>query len=214
MKQKVKHEFRDSVIQNVFALVKLNLIFAVCCISVIGIPAGISAMTKVNMQIRKGDTVYVVGDFLEAFRKDFIKVSLCGLLVIAAGLLFGYIFWFYATMQAENTLVLTVVRCMTVFPLLLLYCSSCYLWVMNIKIDLPFGKRLRNAVSLSMICLKESGICLLVGALICFVTYFGAPHTMPFLLVFGMAFWNYTCTYYTEPMIEKFIVLHTENADS
>ena len=57
MKQKVKHEFRDSVIQNVFALVKLNLIFAVCCISVIGIPAGISAMTKVNMQIKKGDTV-------------------------------------------------------------------------------------------------------------------------------------------------------------
>jgi len=213
MKKKTKknHDFRDSVIVNVFDLVKLNLIFAVCCLSVIGIPAGINAMTKVNMQIRKGDTLYVVGDFLSILRKDFIQSTLCGLLILAVGLLFGFIFWFYATMQSENSLILTAVRWMTLIPLLILYCASCWLWVMNNMIDLPFSQRLRNAVLLSMICLKESGICLLVGALVCVVTYFGIPYTMPFLLVFGLAFWNYTCVYYTQPMIEKHIVCPPED---
>lgn len=214
MKKKNKHEFRDSVIENIFSLVKLNLIFVVCCISVIGIPAGIGAMTKVNLQIKKGDTIYVVGDFLEVLRKNFVRSSLCGLFLISAGLLLGFIFWFYATMQAQSGLILTILRCMTLIPLLWLYCASCYLWVQNEKIDLPFGKRLRNAVLLSVICPKESGICLLVGALICAVTYFGIPYTMPFLLVFGMAFWNYTCTYYIEPVIETYLAPHPDDPAS
>lgn len=210
MKKKVKHEFRDSVIQNIFSLVKLNLIFMVCCLSVIGIPAGINAMTKVTMQIRKGDSVYVVGDFMEALRKGFLKATLYGFAIIAAGLVLGYIFWFYATMQALSGLVLTVLRCMTLLPLLLLYCGSCYLWVMNNKIDLPVRELFSNALFLAVICWKESGICILVGVLICVVTLCGLPYTMPFLMVFGVVFWNYTCTYYVEPMIEKYVVHHTD----
>ena len=203
--KKRKHVFRDAVIRDIFDLVKLNLIFAVCCLSVIGIPAGIGAMTKVNLQIQRGDKLYVVGDFLHLLRTEFLSSSLCGLLIGGVALVFGYVFWFYSTMQAQNVMILTLIRCMTLLPLLVCYCASCYLWVMNAMIDLPFGKRLRNSVFLSLICLKESGIFVLVGLLICVVTYFGIPYTMPFLLVFGMAFWNYTCTYYARPVIERYV---------
>lgn len=209
-KKQKERPFRDSLIQNIFDLVKLNLIFVVCCLSVIGIPAGIHAMTTVNLQIKKGDTLYVVGDFLSVLRRDFVKSTLCGLLILAAALLFGFIFWFYATMQAQSGLLLTVLRLLTLTPLLIVYCASCYLWVMNIVIDLPLLSRLRNSVLLSLICLKESAICILVGVLLCVVAYFGIPYTMPFLLVVGLAFWNYTCVYYVHPAIEKYVAVPPE----
>ena len=204
--KKEKHAFRNAMIRDIFELVKLNLIFVVCCLSVIGIPSGIAAMTKVNLQIQRGDTIYVVPDFLREFRTGFVRSTLCGLLLTGIAVLLCYVLWFYATMQIASSVIFVLLCCMTVFPILVCYCAGCYLWVLNAMMDQPFLQRLRNAVLLSLICWKESGICLLVGIAMCAVTYFGIPYTMPFMLVFGMAFWNYTCAYYIRPVVERYLV--------
>ena len=210
--KKEKHAFRNALIRDIFELVKLNLIFVVCCLTVIGIPAGIAAMAKVNLQIQRGDTIYVIPDFLHEFRKGFISSTLCGLLLAGAAFVFAYVLWFYATMQIASSVIFVLLCCMTAIPLLVCYCAGCYLWVLNAMVEQPFGQRLRNAVLLSMICWKESGICLLAGIFICVVTYFGIPYTMPFILVFGMAFWSYTCVYYIRPVVERYVVAAPEDA--
>ena len=203
---KEKHALRNAMIRDVFEMVKLNLIFVVCCFPVISIPSAIGAMTKISTQLQKGDSIYVVGDFLHYFRIDFIKNTLSGLVLIAATLVFGYVFWFYQSAETQNGTLMALLLVMTFLPLLLCYCASCYLWVLNAVTNLSLLERVKNAVLLTVICLKESAIFLLVGILIVVVAYFGMPYTMPFLLVFGAAFWNYVCTYYANVAIKTYIL--------
>lgn len=202
---KEKHKLRNAMIRDIFELVKLNLIFVVCCFPVISIPAAIGAMTQVSVQLHNEDKIYVVGDFLHYFRVNFIKNTLSGLVLIVAATLFAFVFWFYQSAQTQYGLLLSLLLAMTLIPLLICYCTSCHLWVMNAVTELPLLQRIKNGVLLSVICLKESGIFLLVGLVVVAVTYFGVPYTTPFLLVFGLAFWNYVCTYYSYNAIKRYV---------
>jgi len=202
---KEKHVLRNAIIRDIFDLVKLNVIFVVCCFPVISIPSAIGAMTKINVQLQNGDSCYVIGDFLRYFRVNFIKNTVSGLCLAAAALVFGYVFWFYQSAESPYGTLFSLLLVLTLLPLLLCYCASCYLWVMNGVMELPMRKRLKNAVLLSVICLKESGLFLLVGALIVVVAYYGVPYTTPFLLVFGLSLWNYICTYYAYGAIKKYL---------
>ena len=203
--KKEKHVLRDAMIRDVFEMVKLNLIFVVCCIPLVSIPSAIGTMTQITLQLQRGDKTYIVGDFLHYFRINFVKHTLSALALLAVAAVFGFVFWFYSTARAASGILMTLLLVMTLIPLLLCYCASCYLWVMNTVMELPLLQRLKNAVLLSVICLKESGLFLALGVLMAVVAYYGVPYTAPFFLVFGLAYWNYVCTYHAYGAIKRYL---------
>ena len=203
---KKKQRLLRSVARDAFALVKLNLVFFICCLPLISIPAALTAMTKVNILLQREEPVSVVSDFFQTFRDEFFDSLLCGLVLAGGALLFGYVFWFYQTMAVEGNAAVTLLRAMTALPLVLCYCAACYLWVMNAVVELSFGPRLRNALSLTVVSLRSTLFCLAAGLLFGSLATLGMPYASPFFIVAGFSLWNYCCTFYALPAVERYIL--------
>lgn len=194
------------ILRDAFALVKLNLVFFACCLPLISIPAALTAMTKINVLLQKEMPVAVVSDFFQIFRDEFFDSLWCGLILAVALLFFGYVFWFYQSIKGDSNTIVMLLRTTTVLPLVLLYCSSCYLWDMNATVELNLGLRLRNALSLTVICLRVTLLCLVIGFLFGSLAILTAPYSSPFFVVAGFSLWNYCCTYYVHPVINHYIL--------
>ena len=194
------------ILRDAFALVKLNIIFFLCCLPLISIPAALTAMTKVNIQLQKELPTTVISDFFQAFRNEFFDSLLCGLILAAASLLFGYVFWFYQSIEGESNTTIVFLRSVTVLPLVLCYCSSCYLWVMNATVELSLIPRLRNALSLAVVCLRVTLLCIAIGILFGGLAVLTAPYSSPFFIVAGFSLWNYCNAYYVYPVVKRYIL--------
>ena len=191
--------------RDIAPLLKLNLLFILCSLPLISIPAALQALTKVNVSLIEGKKTNPVPDFLNAFRDNFFDALLCGLILGAAALGLGYAAWFYQSMQMESNLILIYLRYASVLPLLVLYCMVCYLLTMNCKREIPLFARFKNALFLTVICIRPTLLCLLFGGLFGAVAFFGVPYSTPFLFVGAFSIWNYITTYYTLPMITTFL---------
>lgn len=203
---KKKQRLLRCVVRDAITLIKLNLVFFVFCLPLISIPAALTAMTKVSILLQREEPVSVLSDFFQAFRDEFFCSLLCGLVLGSVLLLFGYVFWFYQTMPAEGNTAITLLRAMTALPLVLCYCAACYLCVMNAVVELSFGPRLRNALSLTVVCLRSTLFCLAAGLLFGSLAFLGMPYALPFFIAVGFSLWNYCCTYYALPSVERYIL--------
>ena len=203
---KKKQSLVKKIIRDCFELVKLNLIFFVCCLPVLSIPAAIQAMTNRSIALLGEEGTETVTDFLHDFRQEFLTSLKYGLLIAAASLFFGYVYWFYQTAELEVNSFVTLIRTATLLPLLLIYCASCYLWPMNRMVELPFFTKIKNAVFLTVACVKETLICLLAGVFFTLIGITAVPYSTPFLIVIAFALWNYVCTAFTAPAIRKHIL--------
>ena len=188
-----------------FELLKLNLLFLLCCLPVISIPAALTAMTWVNIRLVEEKSYDLLADFLHIFRTEFWCSLKAGLVLLAGLALFGYVFWFYQTAQTGEPLLLAMLCSASLLPLLLLYCALCYVQVMLAYVSLSTWSLLKNGLFLSVICLRSTIFCLLAGIILLAVELTSLPYSAPFLILFGFSFWNFTCTYFTLPEIKKHI---------
>ena len=122
--------------RDIAALVKLNLLFILCSLPLLSIPAALRAMTKVNLRLIEGRKCDIIRDFLNTFRDDFFGSLADGLIMAVLALGFGYAAWFYQSMRIESNLIMIYLRYATVLPLLILYCMYCYLLTIRCKREL------------------------------------------------------------------------------
>lgn len=203
-----KRTLRKGLMRDAVSLVKLNMIFLLFCLPIISIPAAITAMTQINVRLQRGEDPYLFSEFLRTFRDEFFDSLRCGFVVGGSMLIFGYIFWFYQSMNVEAGVLISLLKNTVLLLFAVCYCMSCYLWVINVRVQLPFGKRMKNALALTVICLKQTVFCLIAGIVFVSIVLLGVPYSTPFTILAAFSFWNYICVFYGYPVIEKFIVEH------
>ena len=191
--------------RDIAALVKLNLLFILCSLPLLSIPAALRAMTKVNLRLIEGRKCDIIRDFLNTFRDDFFSSLADGLIMAVLALGFGYAAWFYQSMRIESNLIMIYLRYATVLPLLILYCMYCYLLTIRCKRELSLFAGLKDALFLTVICIRPTLLCLLLGGIFGAVIFLGVPYSTPFIFVGAISVWNYTVTYYTFPMVTTFL---------
>jgi uncharacterized membrane protein YesL len=64
-------------------LMKLNLLFVLACLPLVTIPAAFAALLRVTLTMAQDRNVYLVPDFIDAFRRHFLRASLLGLGIVA-----------------------------------------------------------------------------------------------------------------------------------
>lgn len=71
-------------------LMKLNLLFVLACLPVITIPAAFAALMRVTLTMAEDRNIYLVEDFVQAFRRRFGRATLLGVGFAAAIGIPGY----------------------------------------------------------------------------------------------------------------------------
>lgn len=85
-------------------LMKLNLLFVLACLPVVTIPAAFAAMLRVTLTMAEDRNVYLVEDFVQAFRRRFVRATLLGLGIAAALTIPGYAAFSYAGLSVTTPL--------------------------------------------------------------------------------------------------------------
>jgi len=196
--------------QDIAPILKLNLIFILSCLPLLSIPAAIQSMTEMNLRLQDGENVDVWSDYWHAFRVNFIRATLEGLLLAALFLVLGYVAWFYQKAEADN-LILIFIRYASLVPVIILYVASCYFWCLGSMTDMGTVNKFRNSIRLTIVCIRPTLLCLLAGILFGGIAFLGVPYSTPFLFVGAFSLWNYISTWYAGPMVDIYILGNSPN---
>ncbi len=96
----------DVVTREWWTLIELNLLYVLCCLPLVTIPAAQVAMTRVCVLMLEDRNVYLLRDFRETFVKRFWRATAFGAIALVAVAVAGYAAYFFA--QAATTQLLFV----------------------------------------------------------------------------------------------------------
>lgn len=197
--------FFEIFFREFFELFKLNLIFILFCLPIITIPAAITAMSRLTLTMIRDRNHFLWSDFLEAFKADFKKSTICGLLLFA-GLVTALIsVSFYSAAVVENSFFYLpfAISCLLVF---LISVMGFYLFPMIALIDLPMRQLLKNAMLLAIVCLFPNlAAAAIVGVvLFFFIGYF--PVSIPAVFVHFFALLNFITTFCAYAGIKRYVI--------
>lgn len=136
--------------QNLFWLIILNLLFLVCCLGIVTIPAAAAALHSACQSILLGRSG-LVRLFWHSFRAHLLRAISVGLCFLAGPLLalYGCVFYFQLSRGSGPMLALSVFALVCLY---LLFCMGGFAFCMLCRVELGTGAVIRNAFFLTFRC--------------------------------------------------------------
>lgn len=158
----------ETLWREFFEMLKLNLLFLVTCIPIVTIPASITAMSRITVTMVQDKNHFLWPDYWKAFKRDFLKSLLGGLILAAMVAAFSISTWFYYRLMRENTFFVILAggsACLLLSALMM----SLYFYPMLAVVDLPTLQLIKNSCILTFVNIKRSlpappALCLVRGA--------------------------------------------------
>lgn len=190
-----------------FSLIGLNLLFLVTCIPIVTIPAALTAMNRITATMVQDKTHFLFVDYFRAFKRDFGKSLLGGVIILVMIAVFAFSTWFYFSMGIENSklfLLLTAVSCCLLAMAVL---CGIYFFSMLAIVELDFRSLFKNSFAMIGHSLKNSLIALfhvLIFGVLLGVGLF--PYSVVYALFIMFALVNLLTSYVAVPAIEKHVL--------
>lgn len=199
--------------ENFFELIKLSLIFFLFSLPIFTIFASITAMNYVISKIINDRLVFIWDDFLKAFKSNFLRSTLYGILssVIFVLLILGWNISNQITATLPS-LLLIILKVLYVFIGIALILHTVYFYSIQAWIDLPFRSVIRNAMLIQFVAYKTTlEIFLVLIVVIPFIWIF-RPITY-FLIPFFSATIVFLINSYTMQPIQKYLIIKKPEED-
>ena len=197
----------NTVRRNWWTLVKANILFWLCCLPLVTIPAALKALSKVCVTLLRGESCDLGRDWWAAFRGGFLRTTGAG--ALAALLLFavGNGVRFYGAAMAENGLLAVPAVLLLVLEAVLAL-SLVVLFLLLEFSELGLWDAFRSAVLLTLVRLPQSLAVLLVLAAMTAAYLLAYPYSSFALGAIALSlFWLIAC-FAAWPGLEKY-VFHT-----
>ena len=152
-------KFLEIWLENVWTLIPLNVMYAM--LRCLLIPGGLAqaGMTKVTLDLSRGQHSFIAADFFETIRKSWRKALPAGLLILLLRIFLLFTGWFYFT-SAGLLATMGLGCCMMAMFYLSLVEHYVYLQIALLK--LPLKKAFKNACILVFVDWKKN---LMIGLL-------------------------------------------------
>lgn len=205
--------YLETLWREFFPLIKLNLLFLLTCIPVVTIPASLTAMNRITVAMVRDRNYFMLSDYWDAFKRDFWRSLLAGILLAAALGIFGLSTWFYYMLaQASNKFFLAFAG-VSLGLLLTAFGGAVYFFPMLAMVELPTKKLLLNSMIMTYSCFKRSlpAIVLTLGLL--FVGVGLLPFSIPFVALIMFSLTSMTSNFFIVRSIETVVLGMEETPD-
>lgn len=175
--------FLEILWREFWALLKLNVLFLLSCIPIVTIPAAITAMSRITVSMVRDKNFFLLSDYWKAFRRDFGKSLLAGILLAVGFGLFGLSTWFYHMLSQSSGVLFLILAGCSLCLLLTVYFISLYFFPMLAMVDLPLKPLLINSCVLSYTCFKRTLPAAVITLLISLLCVGLLPYSMVYIVV-------------------------------
>ena len=190
-----------------FALIGLNMVFIVTSLPIITIPASLTAMSRITATMVQDKNHFLIADYWRAFKRDFGKSLLGGIVLLLSIVIFAFATWFYYSLGAQSSklyLILTIVSgCLMLMAVL----CGIYFFSMLAIVDQNVKTLLKNSYAMIGSGLKNS-----LFALFYFLLFFGLfgigllPYSVFYMVIMMFSLTSLLTSYFTVPAIEKHVL--------
>ena len=163
-----------------FPLLKLNLLFIISCLPIVTIPAALTAMNRITVTMVRDRNYFMLSDYWDAFRRDFFRSLLAGILVLVLVVLFSLSIWFYYMLGQAGSRFFMLFVGVSVALMIMVLGSAMYFFPMLAMVELPTGKLMRNSIIMFFTHFKKS----LPAALISGAMVLGGIALYPLSIIF------------------------------
>lgn len=198
--------FAETLWRELFNLIKLNLLFLISCIPIITIPAALTAMSRVTVTMSKDENSFIWNDYWKAFRLDFWKSLLAGVIFLAAFCTFAISTWFYYQLGLDKRF-FVILAGMAACMLLCAYMASMYFFPMIAMVELPMKKLLLNSLIMVFLNIKYSIPALILSLLLLVVGLGMMPYSLPFVLLLQFSLMSLVTSFLIYPGLAQRVVI-------
>ncbi|MGN0994872.1 MAG: DUF624 domain-containing protein [Butyricicoccus sp.] len=188
-------------------VVKLNLMFLICCLPVVTFGPARAALARCTMNMVRDQPNDVWYDFREEIKHDFLRNLLIGLVELV--LIVSSLLSFVLSLLQGNAVLCGIE--LVLMLLILVYFG--YLWPMLVTIDLPVSAAVRNTTALVLACLQHSLPAGLLSGLIMGGCLWYFPVTLPVMLLLPFALHSFILSFAAWSDIRR-LVVKAEESDS
>lgn len=204
--------FLETLWREFFPLIKLNLLFLLSCVPIVTIPAAITAANRITVTMVRDRNYFMWTDYWTAFKRDFGRSALAGILLAVALGLFGLSTWFYFTLsQSVHKLFLILAGC-SVCLLLTAYFTALYFFPMLAMVELPTVTLLKNSIIMAYTCFKRTLPAALITLALGAVSLGLLPYSLVYLVFISLSLNSLISNFFIVKPIEEIILGITEAA--
>lgn len=200
-------DFMQTLFLEKGELFKLNLVFVLCCLLVITIPASISALSRVTLDMFLDEHGNLIKDFLKTFKSNFKKSTICGLAMFAMIFFVAFAAYYYwiAAISSSNMFYIPFITML--IALITLVFSSFYMFTLIALVDLPLKNIVKNSIALSLKQFKNNVLSLIIAAILILFLFSFIPFSFVLVLLGWPVIICCVIVYLSYPGIEKCITI-------
>jgi len=191
------------VYNNLFKLIRLNLLYILFCIPIITIPAASGGMARVLIKLVDTGQCFVFSDFYEEFKRNFARYLSLGLLSITSVLLL-YLLASYC-IEIKYYLVGAIGLFISAAGIMLLVVMSLYAYVLTASVNLRFFQVIKNGFLLCLVSLRRNVLLVAGLVLMTILTYLLFPFSLLWIILIGLSMTGLAICLIVRSPIKKYI---------
>lgn len=200
--------FLRTLFREFWELMKLNLLFLLTCLGIVTIPAAITARHYITITMYRDKNHFLWKDFWKAFKTDFWRSLLGGVIWGALLAAFGLAIYFYYQLstQGESGMLFIAPLVLAVFMFLVTFISATYFFQMMPTVELKLWPLFKNSFMLFFLSLPRNLLALLVSAIFGIVGIGLLPYSAVVLVFIHFSLFSLSMNFITYGAIEKFVI--------
>ena len=195
-KKKGFARYLETLWREFFPLIKLNLLFLLSCIPIITIPAAMTAMNRITVSMVRDRNYFMWTDYWEAFKRDFGRSLLAGILLTVALGLFGLSAWFYYMLAQSTNKFFLLLSGASLCLLLTAFGTALYFFPMLAMVELPTKKLLLNSCIMTYSCFRKTVPAVLLSAVLLIASIGLLPYSFITLVFIAFSLTSVTSNFF------------------
>lgn len=212
-KKKGFARYLETLWREFFPLLKLNLLFLISCVPIVTIPAALTAMNRITVTMVRDRNYFMLSDYWDAFKRDFWRSLLAGVLFAVALGIFGLSTWFYYMLAQASNKFFLVFAGVSLGLLLTAYGGAVYFFPMLAMVELPTKKLLQNSLIMVYTCFKKSIPAIVISLVILLAGVGLLPFSLLFIVLIMFSLVSMTSNFFIVRSIETVVLGMTETPE-
>ena len=199
-------------------LIILNILWIVCSIPVFTAGASTTAVYYVTLKLVRDEDDSTIRSFFRSFKSNFKQATAIWLILLAAGIVLGFDFWFFVSGQMPINGALRTVLTAASGGLLLIYLFILtYVFALQSRFYNPVKRTLFNAFFMSVRHLLQTIGIIALDVLTAAAAYFGVfflPQVAMLLILFGFPLIAFINSYFFTAIFQKYMPKKEEHKET
>ena len=205
--------FLKTVFREFWELMKLNFLFIISCLGVVTIPAAITARNAITLIMYRDKNHFLWRDYWKAFKTDFWRALLGGVIFGTLLTLFFIASYFYLQLTQKAGGMFIVPMVLSIFMFLVAYISGVYFFRMLPTVDLKFWPLLKNSLMLFFLNFPRNLLSILIIAIFAFIGFGLLPYSAVILVCIHFSLESLSLDFITYAAVEKYVIRSEEEEE-